>query len=263
MSFIILCTSVYRLFSSFHELQDRAKSSSLTSISRREKSKEKKKKMKSCPYAADVDLSKISFNTPSKSSKGSGIMVQLRSNYETIRFQLSENIKSPMSINKVWEQNPAGDYPFDLTVSDPKLEGWCKTFDDEIIKYLSENGKDCNLKQIDSIESATEYYNPIVRVPEEERYAKTIRLKLKCEGVPEQKTQILKVVDESLLSEGNGFEDGSVEDLKRGCKVVVVAEAPYAWLGRGPRDGRITLVAKNILLWPAQETNGLSAFKLD
>jgi hypothetical protein len=171
-----------------------------------------------------------------------------------------------MTINKVWEQNPAGDYPFDLTVCDPKLEDWCKTFDDEIIKYLSENGKECNLKQVNSIESATEYYNPIVRVPEEERYAKTIRLKLvtkKSEGEkPEQKTQILRVVDESLLDEGDGFEDGCIEDLKKGCKVVVIAEAPYIWLGRGPRDGRITLIAKKILVWPLQETNGLSEFKL-
>ena len=218
--------------------------------------------MKSCPYAADVDLSNITFNSPTKSSKGSGNMVQLRSNYDPIRFQLSENVKSPMTINKVWEQNPAGDYPFDLTVSDPKLEGWCKTFDDEIIKYISENGKECNLKQIDSLESAKEYYNSIVRVPDEERYAKTIRLKLKSEGGAEQKTQILRVVDESLLSEGNGVEEGSIEDLKKGCNVIVVAEAPYIWLGKGPRDGRITLIAKNVLVWPVQETNGLSAFKL-
>jgi hypothetical protein len=189
---------------------------------------------------SDFTVSELSYSNPKKNSRG-GISVWLNtsaSDSSKPRVQL-EKCRVPFGIREPMEAG--GRKSLDLAVSSEALQQWCATLDERNIDTVSANSETF-FKNKMSKEVVSEFYRKLV-TPGKGDYEPLLKIKIsEYEG---NKTKV-------FLMKKDGWEEGTLEDVKEHCEVLPIVELQMLWFIN--KNFGMSMVATDLLVWPSKRT---------
>ncbi len=169
-----------------------------------------------------LDASNIAFSELRKNTKG-GKVVYLSGGKgkEKITVQFPK-LRAPFGLSEFVDQNSGNSsYSLDLSLENkPELLDKLRAIDDAVVKQVAANSKDWLGKKHTETVIRDVLYRPIVKMPNDDKYAPTIKLK------------ILKDRDGTFVPEcyNNKKQRVDLDTLEKGQSVTAIATMPQLWI---------------------------------
>ena len=172
---------------------------------------------------------------------------------DRIRFQLSEDNNTNLQ-TIVW--NPI------IPEEKQRLDIMLTIESQALIAYLDDldalNQKTSQNLSKEWFNGAKPQYKHIVTPPDEKQPKHTMKIKVNTGTYPTQIHKVVKEEDGKLF-----YVNGTYKDLVRNAKCMVMAENAGIWIMNMTRQFGMSLVAKDIIVWPPKtEVKGISGFTL-
>lgn len=220
-------------------------------------------------FCTNIDLEKLDYKAPQANTRGGKNLhvstVPGSSDWaDHIRFQMSEdNTQHLQSV--VWglDQPPPpgqqdGRRTLELTVESPALLTFLENLDSKNVETAVAQTTEWFRKTLEPAAIKSKYV-PLLKPPQKADARSTVKVKVK--GSDEKKPTNVYVVQET----GNVNEirhcQGSMDDVTRNSKCVVIVETNGLWFM--PLQFGMSLTATDILVWPNRQrkvTTGIDAF---
>jgi hypothetical protein len=169
-----------------------------------------------------LDASNIAFSELRKNAKG-GKVVYLSGGKgkEKITVQFPK-LRAPFGLSEFVDQNSGNSsYSLDLSLENkPELLAKLQAIDDAVVKQVASNSKDWLGKKHTETVIRDVLYRPLVKQPNDDKYAPTIKLK------------ILKDRDGTFVPEcyNNKKQRVDLDTLEKGQSVTAIATIPQMWI---------------------------------
>jgi hypothetical protein len=170
-----------------------------------------------------LDASMINFSDLRKNSKGGKVVYLSGPNKgkDKITVQFPK-LRAPFGLSEFVDQNSGNSsYSLDLSLDNqPALLEKLKAIDDAVVKQVAANSKEWLGKKHTETVIRDVLYRPIVKMPSDDKYAPTIKLK------------ILKDRDGNFIPECFDTKKQRVEldTLEKGQSVTAIASMPQIWI---------------------------------
>lgn len=170
-----------------------------------------------------LDASMINFSDLRKNAKGGKVVYLSGPNKgkDKITVQFPK-LRAPFGLSEFVDQNSGNSsYSLDLSLDNqPALLEKLKAIDDAVVKQVAANSKEWLGKKHTETVIRDVLYRPIVKMPSDDKYAPTIKLK------------ILKDRDGNFIPECFDTKKQRVEldTLEKGQSVTAIASMPQIWI---------------------------------
>lgn len=216
-------------------------------------------------FADEISIDTLEYKQPANNRSG-GKVVHVTTVpgsldwKDRMRFQLSESESENLQTT-VWPLSSpmpgqdTGRRTLELTIESDRLLDWLSKLDARNTEEAVKRSPEWFKKSLDPA-AVQGMYNNLVKVPSKPELRPSVRVKVKCgQDYP---TNIFRVQSE----EGRElkYTKGSVEDLQKGVKCMVVVETSGLWFMS--RQFGMSLTASDILVWPSKRMTGINAFRM-
>ncbi len=196
-----------------------------------------------------LDASMVSFSELRKNAKGGKVVYLSGPNKgkEKITVQFPK-LRAPFGLSEFVDQNSGNSsYSLDLSLdSQPELLEKLKAIDEAVVKQVATNSKEWLGKKHTETVIRDVLYRPIVKMPNDDKYAPTIKLK------------ILKDRDGNFMPEcfNNKKQRVELDTLEKGQSVTAIASIPQIWI----IDGKfgVTMRLQQARFSPTNKLTGYS-----
>jgi len=169
-----------------------------------------------------LNASNITFSELRKNAKG-GKIVYLSGGKgkEKITVQFPK-LRAPFGLSEFVDQNSgSSSYSLDLSLENkPELLEKLRAIDDAVVKQVAANSKEWLGKKHTEVVIRDVLYRPLVKMPNDDKYAPTIKLK------------ILKDRDGTFIPEcyNNKKQRVDLDTVEKGQSVTAIATIPQLWI---------------------------------
>lgn len=219
------------------------------------------------PYY-DLSLENLSYGDPvpnKTNGKNVGVTtVPGSTDYKhRIRFQMSKDQNSGLQKAIYGVSNPipgATDdkrRSLDLSIEDEELSGFLKKLDEKNISTACSKSMEWFKKEFDR-SMIENMYVPLYKPSSNpEKYKPTVRTKLK---ISEQYNTEIWVATSNIGEEPLNYKRGTMNDITKGSMCLAIVETGGLWFAS--RQFGMSLALTQILVYPSQRNEGISAFSL-
>lgn len=192
-----------------------------------------------------LTTSTFNFSDLRKNAKGGKVVYLSGPNKEKLHIQFPK-LRAPFGLSEFVDQNSGNSsYSLDLSLENqPELLEKLRAIDDAVVKRASANAKDWLGKKHSEAVIRDVLYRPMVKVPNDDKYAPTIKLK------------ILKDRDGTFVPEcfNNKRQKVGLDSLEKGQSVTAIAVVPQVWI----IDGKfgVTMRLQSAKLSPSDKLSG-------